>query len=259
MIFNQAATAKYLVRKLHYWFVGFDITPTVESNIINPLAAQLQADNYNILPTIRRLLLSEYFYDAGNVGGLLKNPIDFVLSFIKRSRVTIPTDPVQRYNAFNAMRSLSATYGMEVFNPPGVAGWEAYHQEPGFQKLWINSVTLPQRNGFTDSFVNGSSTGGYTFGFNAVTFLPTICSTPADANAVVQAFVNEFLVFPLTTAQINHLRDVVFLNNQTTAWWTTQWNNYIANPTNTTATNTVRDRLRPLLRVIFRMAEYQIM
>src|SRR5690348_5889049 len=42
--------------------------------------------------------------------------------------------------------SIAANIG----DPPNVAGWQAYYQVPQFDKIWINSDTLPKRNQFTD-------------------------------------------------------------------------------------------------------------
>jgi len=44
----------------------------------------------------------------------------------------------------------------------------------------------------------------------------------------------------------------------TNSYWTTAWNNYVANPT-TANTNTVKTRLNSLLTTLLQLAEYQLM
>jgi uncharacterized protein (DUF1800 family) len=48
MIFQQAETARFIVRKLYRWFVYYVIDATVERNIIEPLAQQLRQNNYEL-------------------------------------------------------------------------------------------------------------------------------------------------------------------------------------------------------------------
>ncbi len=42
-----------------------------------------------------------------------------------------------------------------IGDPPNVAGWQAYYQQPEYDKLWISSDTLPKRNQFTDRMLGG--------------------------------------------------------------------------------------------------------
>lgn len=204
------------------------------------------------------LLKSEHFYDAVNIGGMIKNPIDFIVGLAQRLPLDIPEPATSRYNSFNALRTQAASFEMDLFDPPGVAGWEAYYQAPAYYKLWLNSVTLPLRNDCTDRLVNNSSVSGITFNFDVLTYVTTIVPTPGNATSIVDTFVADLLVFDLTTGQKNHLVNDVFLNGQTAQNWTTEWNDYAQNPT-TTKANNIRTRVRRLMRVMLRMAEFQLM
>ena len=82
MIFNQSATAQTICRKIYTYFVKSEITPEVENDIILPLASELLANGYEIIPVLRKLLTSLHFYDLDDsnsndeiIGGLLKSPI----------------------------------------------------------------------------------------------------------------------------------------------------------------------------------------
>ena len=54
MVFNQDETAKAYCRRMYRYFVGREITPAIESGIIVPLAVFLKANNYQILPTLKK-------------------------------------------------------------------------------------------------------------------------------------------------------------------------------------------------------------
>lgn len=258
MIFSQTETSKYFCRKLYRWFVSATIDSTVETEVIVPLASVMRQNNFEIKPVLDVLLKSEHFYDTVNIGGMIKNPIDFIVGLGQRLPLDIPEPATSRYNAFNALRAQAASFEMDLFDPPGVAGWEAYYQAPAYYKLWLNSVTLPLRNDCTDRLVNNSSVSGITFNFDVLTYVTTIVPTPGNATSIVDAFVADLLVFDLTTSQKNHLVNDVFLNGQTAQNWTTEWNDYAQNPT-TTKANNIRTRVRRLMRVMLRMAEFQLM
>jgi hypothetical protein len=64
---------------------------------------------------------------------------------------------------------------------------------------------------------------------------------------------------PLTDTQITYLKQSVLLTGQVNdAYWTTAWNNYIANPTDPLAEGTVHGRLDKLVNYITNMEEYQL-
>lgn len=258
MIFAQPETAKYFCRKLYLWFVSSRIDSTVETEVIAPLAAVMRQNNYEIKPVLEVLLKSEHFYDSVNIGGMIKNPIDFVAGLAQRLPLDIPASGTTRYTALHALRSQAASFEMDLFEPPGVAGWEPYYQAPAYYKLWLNSVTLPLRNDCTDRIINNSSVSGYTFNFDVIAYMTTLAESPGNASDVVNGFIADLFVFDLTVNQKNHLVDDVFLNGQTAQNWTTEWNSYVQSPT-TTKANNIRTRVRRLLRVMLRMAEFQLM
>ncbi len=259
MIFNQAETSRYFCRKLYLWLVSPTIDSTVESEVITPLAAILRQNNYNLKPVIEVLLKSEHFFDAINVGGMIKNPVDFVVGLAQRLPMGIPTSTAQNtYLALNALRSQAAVFEMQLLEPPGVAGWEPYYQAPNYYKLWINSVTLPLRNDHTDRIINNSSAGGFTFNVDVLSYITTLTATPGSAASIVDACIADLFVFDLTANQQAHLVNDIFLGGQSAQVWANEWNLYVQSPT-TTRENAIKTRFRTLLRVMLRMAEFQLM
>ena len=85
MIFEKEATAKSFCRKLYRYFVKSEISEEIENDIIVPLATELINNDYELLPTVKRLLSSEHFF--GNdialetdkiIGSIVKSPFQMV-------------------------------------------------------------------------------------------------------------------------------------------------------------------------------------
>lgn len=258
MIFSQEETSKYFCRKLYMWFVSSKIDDTVETEVIAPLAAVMRQNNFMLKPVLEVLLKSEHFYDAVVIGGMIKNPVDFVVGLAQRLPLAIPSSASTAYTALNALLGRAAAFEMELLEPPGVAGWEPYYQAPAYYKLWLNSVTLPLRNDLTDRIVNNSNAYGFTFNFDALAYITTIVANPGVASNIVDGCSADLFVFDLTDNQRSHLVDDVFLDNQTAQQWADEWAAYVQNPT-TSRANAIRTRMRRLLRVMLRMAEFQLM
>ena len=79
MIFNTNEVALYICRRLYNFFVYHDIDSITETNVIEPLAQIFRDNNYDILPVLTTLFKSAHFYDAGNMGAVIKNPADHLL------------------------------------------------------------------------------------------------------------------------------------------------------------------------------------
>lgn len=107
MIFAQPETAKNLCRRLYRFFVHKTISSEIETDIIEPLANTLIANNFEVLPVIQKLLKSEHFFDADDsdnadeiIGGLIKSPLELVyqsLSFFNLSPADPATEPGANY------------------------------------------------------------------------------------------------------------------------------------------------------------------
>ena len=64
IIFQQPQVATYICTKLYRYFVNYDLTPAVMTDVIPEMAATMIANNYDILPVVEQLLKSEHFYDV---------------------------------------------------------------------------------------------------------------------------------------------------------------------------------------------------
>ncbi len=168
MVFNQMATAKNICRKLYIYFVKGTITPEVETDIIIPLAQFLYNNNYEIAPTVRKLLESQHFYDLDDsnatdetIGAIIKSPIQQLSEICTYLQATIPnptTDALNFYNQFwnkFAHDTFLAGSNMILFDPENVAGHLAYYQAPDFDRKWISSSTLIARYRLGEPLLDG--------------------------------------------------------------------------------------------------------
>ncbi|MDX1666979.1 MAG: DUF1800 domain-containing protein, partial [Saprospiraceae bacterium] len=172
IIFENPEVARFICRKLYRWFVYYHIDEAVEQNVIAPLAQLMIASDYELRPVLRALLGSEHFYDTALRGSMIKDPIDFAISSIKQLQVAFPAQIGPRYLANIGLFQLTRLMQMEYFNPPDVAGWKAYYQEPLYYRIWINASTLNLRSDFMGGLIGeGFRLAGFRLGVEPLVLL----------------------------------------------------------------------------------------
>ena len=261
MIFSTPEVAKYICRCLYKWFVYYDITDTIETNIITPLATIFRTNNYEIKPVLLALFNSEHFFDPLNVGCQIKNPVDLVIGVSREFDIIFPSsaDYASNYALWNYFYTWLANLQQNIGDPPDVSGWKAYYQIPQFYELWINSDTLPKRNQLTDTLI----TTGYTanskkISIDASLFAKSL-SNPADPNILIDDSLRLLFRIDIATdfkAQIK--KDILLAGQVTDNYWTIAWNQYISTPSDTVNANIVKSRLQTLYKYFMNLAEYQL-
>jgi len=75
---------------------------------------------------------------------------------------------------------------MDPGDPPNVAGWPAYYQEPEYHELWLNSDTMPLRNEYAAvlALPNGWTNSGVTLVIDFLAFTNQL-SNPSDPNQLI--------------------------------------------------------------------------
>jgi uncharacterized protein (DUF1800 family) len=126
--------AMYLCRKLWTWFAYPAPAPGLKA-LLETFAATLVSSNYEIKPVLTAMFNHDEFYSERAKTRTVKNPVDFMVGMahalgIKNSGKPIG-DSGELYNLLDDM-------GMELYEPPNVAGW------PG-GKRWITTGTLVNR------------------------------------------------------------------------------------------------------------------
>lgn len=262
LIFAQVETARFLCRKLYRWFVYYVIDATAEAQVIQPLAQLLLQSNYNVAPVLRALLSSEHFFDAVNMGCVIKSPLDFTVGTARQLQIAFPasTSLTAQYAMWNYLNSVTNLQQQYLGDPPNVAGWPAYWQTPQYYEMWINAVTLPRRNQFTDLMIsnNGYTTSGATIKADPIELVLTLPpATAADPNLLIAELARLLTPMELTANQLAFLNDTL-LPGLPDFEWTVEWQEYLAAPTNTTKKAAVRTKLQALLRQLMGLAEYHL-
>jgi uncharacterized protein (DUF1800 family) len=257
IIFQQAATAKFICKKLYRWFVNYDLTSVVENSVIDEMAATLSANNFEILPVIEELLKSEHFYDLSVRGSIIKNPIDFVFSIFNGTSSVPNYDIETNYRMLLETYWVSGSLGMSYHQPPNVGGWSAYYQAPNFSKLWINSSYIKLRFDIA-SYVTlwgGIPVNGNNFQVNHFEFLNNL-SVPSDPTQVIEDMVLVFCPKGLSASGKAILK-AILLNGLPDFEWTIQYNDYLADPANTAISDPVKQRIALTLDSLFKLPEFQ--
>ena len=257
IILQQEEVSKFMARKLYRWFVYYHIDDQIEANVIEPLAAVMRAENYEMRPVITALLSSQHFYHENAIGCMIKSPIDFTASCIKTFDVEIDFNQNQTYSLWFALHGLNATLQQDMFNPPSVAGWKAYYQDPIYYRNWINSVTLPVRRLMTDGMSIGQiPVQDRPWGIDVLKVVSQIPNAE-DPNAMIEALVGLTMPWQLTTEQLAYLKEIL-IPGLPDFEWTVEYGTYLLDPTNETNKMAVENRLRALFRALLAMPEFQL-
>jgi uncharacterized protein (DUF1800 family) len=271
MIFATQEVAMFISRKLYRFFVYYEIDATVETDVIAPMADLIRANNYDIAPALKSLLSSQHFFDVAQKACVIKSPMDFLVGVAREFDIEFPaisaspadSDYQNLYTAWYYLVTSAAAQGQNIGDPPNVAGWAAYYQEPSFHEVWINTDTFPKRLVVTDLLLttNGKAiaTGKklwidvvkYTNGFGD--------AIAGDPNLLIDAVLELHYRVPPTTAMRTYLKTTILLGGQASDhYWTDAWTAYKAAPTNAAALSLVTTRLQAFYKFLIQNPEYQL-
>lgn len=260
MIFAKSETAKHICRKLYRWFVYYTIDTQVEQDIIDPLATILINNNFDIKPVLEALFKSEHFFDTLNQGCIIKNPIDYTLSMVRQFEVEIPdvtTNLGEAYRIWLTVAEIAAVQQMSLMNPPSVAGWPAYYQEPLFHEGWITSATLGTRSSFAkDMVLTGVGNRRGSIIIDPLAFLGVV-SDPSDPNVLIGEWVKLLFPQPLLQSQLDFLKEAL-IPGLPDYEWTIEYSDFLLNPNDQLLRDAITAKLRALLVTITSMAEYYL-
>ena len=269
MIFDQDETARFITRKVYRYFVYYDISNEVESDIIVPLAANFKAADYDLSVLVKQLLSSEHFFDADNsetnddnIAAIIKSPIDLMLGTLNFFDVELPdpeTELAKLYENAYEKGILSDIFnqGLSFFEPYEVAGYPAYHQFPVFNRNWITPITLAHRYHFSNHAIKGEN-GGETMGYKAdvVAWVENSdnITDASSAGNIVSGFTTYFLAIEIDEDRENYFLNSIFLKSISSSEWTTAWNSYKSGGSDTT----VRPILENFVSALMQTPEFQL-
>ncbi len=261
MILNTNEPAKYICRCLYRWFVYYVIDSSAEQNVITPLADIFRTNNYEIVPVLKALFTSEHFFDMANRGCIIKSPIDLYAGVNREFKIVLEQKyPDIAYSMWNHFWQMCYNAAQNLGDPPSVAGWHAYYQEPIYYEEWINSHTIQERSYLINLYTSSGFpvVAGYTIKIDSIAFAMQF-DHPEDPNMLIADFCKYLLPQQLTDTQISYLKQSVLLTGQVTdAYWTNAWYGYVSNPSDPLNEGTIRGRLDRLTNYITGMEEYQL-
>jgi hypothetical protein len=262
VIFQKDECARFITRKLYRWFVSYEITQDVETNIIIPLAIILKNDNYEIANALKILLKSEHFFNSTYC--MIKSPIDLMMSVSRGLNINPPQANVENeYNHAYNHYIMSTDMEQALFYHPNVADWKAYYQEPQFYKLWINNLLIPKRHEFCRLMVVGGLFSYNNENYTISTLVPVLdivnnIPNASDPNILMNKLAEIMFNYPITLSQVSTLKDVL-IPGLPDFEWTVEYSDYLANPTDLVLKASVENKLKNLFSVMVRMSEFQIM
>ena len=258
LILEQDEVSRFMVRNLYRWFVYYDITPQVESDVIEPLARMFRDNDYQIKPVLRALLGSEHFFDVLSQGPMIKHPLDFTMGLLKNFEVRQEGTDRALEALYVATSGFARDLGMTHFTPPNVAGWKAFYQEPLYYRLWINSATLPLRQQYSAALLSGQ-TQVQGYGNLEISLLDIVRQfpNPGDLYPMIDEWVLLLFPRPIPTEQRDFLKDQLLPGLPDTQW-ATEWFELQANPNDTALARALETNLRRMVRAMTEMPEFQL-
>lgn len=273
MIFNQMATSKNICRKLYIYFVKGTITTEVETDIITPLSQFLYDNNYELAPTIKKLLESQHFYDLDDsnatdetIGAIIKSPLQQVSEICSYLQATIPnptTDSLNFYFQFWG-RFVHDTFltssNMILFDPENVAGHLAYYQSPEFDKNWISSSTLIARYRLGESLLDGfnriSGNNNIVGKINITEVIQNggIISEASNPILLTTELCNALFAQEPDADRVAYFMNSFLLQGSVNYYWTTAWDEYLTSGDN----SVIEPRLKLLVSKLLSAPESQI-
>jgi len=281
MIFDKLETAKNYVRKMYRMYVRSEWDHEVENDIITPLAQQLHNNGYNLLEVLQTLLKSKHFFDLDdsdstneNIGGIIKNPLQFFNELITLLGVDIPnpntpqmakgsTDKSNENYRFYLFwwnfchNTFFSFTDMNLFAPSTVAGYAGDYQSPAYDRAWFNSNNIVARyntimsiigSSYSDNYGNGNNriqgiqttnSGNSYFtriwtNFESINFISNNISDPANADSLVQELSDLLYCEAIDINRIAYFKKSLIQDGEVSYIWYDAWSAY-TNPTDLAA------------------------
>ena len=279
LVFSQRETARNFVRRLYRFFVSDTIDTEIESDIVEPLATDLLANNYQVEPVLKRLLKSQHFFDEDDtnalderVGAKIKSPLDIFIDVINVFKLQgkMPNAkgyPREHYRDFYkrwVFDYVLSPAEMRPFYPPSVFGFDAYSQAPGYSKNWFNSNTALVRYSIPDQILTGrrKRSGGFrgdiidnrAFRLDVVEFMDQNIADPSDANQIMDFYFNFVMTQPPTDERKQQFTNL-FLADLSPINWMFEWRGFKSSGDD----SAVRIPLERLFSAVILSPEFQTM
>lgn len=140
LVLEHPKGPEFIAGKLVQFFVSDELSPTAE--LVAPLAAQLRADDWQLAPTVRRILASNLFFSGKARAAKVRSPIEFAVGVLRCLHGSTNS---------NTLAEGCQQLGQGLFYPPNVKGWDG-------GRTWINSSTLLGRANLMQRIIQDEKT-----------------------------------------------------------------------------------------------------
>ncbi len=237
MIFDQLETARSFVRRMYRYFVSDLIDAEIERDIINPLADELQNQNYEMALVLRKLLTSKHFYDEDDNahqvrGAKIKSGMELMFtSFNMLYEDHIP-DPYQepKYYFKDLWRQLkfyASSYGLKLMMPDNVEGYGGFYNSPNYSQNWINGITIMERMEMGKLLIDSDKIVPEPLKLDMVQYVRNRFDQQGDAQVLVDQVLNTFFIVTPDATRRQAFKDLL-LGNASEEDWRMEWDMYIA-------------------------------
>jgi uncharacterized protein (DUF1800 family) len=253
----------FIVKKIYQWFCYHTIDAETQQKVIAPLATLFIESNWEIKPVLSALLKSAHFYDLSKRGCLIKSPIDLVAGLFREfdfnfNAVNDLLDEL--YGLYDYVYTQVAAMNQVLSDPPEVAGWPSYYQQPLYHKLWINADTLGKRKDFIDEIVHirYTSRRGDLVKLDPVRFAATF-PDPGNADKLLKDILQNLFTIPFTETSRQQIKqNILFSKGDQDVLWTSNWNKWKLQQRDQQAYEWINARLVRLFNYLLNLPEYQL-
>ena len=180
------------------------------------------------------------------------------VGMIREFNLTLAASPVDiMYAHWKSFSDKCNTEAQNIGDPPNVAGWPAYYLvETNFYETWMSNSTIQVKGKNLNAFANvGVAVSGVKLKIDPIAFNKQFIDA-GNPNKTVANFILYLLPMDLNADQKAYMKGRLVPSGEQDSYWTSAWNNYLANPTNATALSVVSGRLNNLVSYITSLAEY---
>ena len=256
IILQQDETARYLSRRLHIWFVGANIDSDTEANVIEPMAALIRDNNYEVKPALEALFKSEYFYQESIRGCMINHPLDFVFKLFNTFEIIMPDDILIKYRVWiNVYRSIQ-DLDMVILGLPSVAGWKAFYQGPQYYDVWVNSVSLPIRERYVERLLAGFNVSQQNIKLDVLEVVNKL-ENAGDPNILIDTLAHTIFPFSISQSQKDFLKEVL-IPGLPDFEWTVEYGEYFEDQGNPDKKEGVETKLNALFEAMLKMPEFYL-
>ena len=165
---QRGQVAEYVTKKLFEYFC-YESPPQA---LVDTMAANLRAGNYEIAPFLKALFRSEAFFSEKSRRNLVKGPLEYTIGFVRSTGLKTIVKSTTTLDVVPIDNSL-ANQGQRLTQPPTVDGWPS-------GDLWLAAQGMVERINVAHSFVDDivDQTGA---GIGVAALLPPVEERTAEA------------------------------------------------------------------------------